>query len=76
MTTDNLQAMAVIVGLVNGFRLAKDQDKWGLAFFVTALVLGVIFGVFGLFGLDLETGIIAALASSGLYRVSEKIGGQ
>jgi hypothetical protein len=40
------------------------------------MVAGVLLGLFGLFGLDLETGIVAALASSGLYRIGEKIGGK
>lgn len=76
MITENLEAMAVIVGLVNGIRLAREQDKWGLILFICAMVAGVLLGLFGLFGLDLETGIVAALASSGLYRIGEKIGGK
>ena len=72
----NLQAMAVVVGLVNGIRLAQEKSKWGLIFFGSALVFGVGFGLLGLFGLNLETGIVVALASSGLYRIGEKIGGK
>lgn len=72
---ENIQALAVIIGAVNGIRLLKAQDLWGFVFFVSAVVVGVILGVLGYFGLTIETGIVAALASSGLYRVGEKIGG-
>ena len=72
---DNLQAMAVVIGIVNGIRLAREADKWGLILFGCAMVVGVLFGLLGLFGLNIETGIVVALASSGLYRVGEKVGG-
>jgi len=75
---ENLEAMAVIVGLVNGFRLLKDAQTmgyWGFAFFGMAVLTGVILGSLSMFGLNVETGIIVALASSGFYRVGEKIGG-
>lgn len=73
---ENLQALAVIIGIVNGVRLLKEQNKWGFIFFVLALAVGVGFGLVHYFGLTVETGIVAALASSGLYRVTEKVGGK
>lgn len=73
---ENLQALAVIIGIVNGVRLLKEQNKWGFIFFALALGVGVGFGLIGYFGLTVETGIVAALASSGLYRVTEKVGGK
>lgn len=73
---ENLQALAVIIGVVNGVRLLKEKDRWGFIFFVVALVVGVGMGLVHYFGLTVETGIVAALASSGLYRVGEKVGGQ
>lgn len=77
---DNLQAIAVVIGLVNGVRLLKEgQDSknyWGFILFVFALIAGVVLGLLGYFGLTVETGIIVALASSGLYRVGEKFGGK
>lgn len=73
---ENLQAMAVIIGIVNGIRLAKEKDKTGFILFICALVIGILLGLLQLFGLNLETGIVVALASSGLYRVGEKFGGQ
>jgi len=68
---DNAIAAAVIIGIVNGFRLLKEQDKWGFIFFILALVTGLILGALHWFGLTLETGLVAALASSGLYRVAQ-----
>ena len=68
------QAVAVIIGLVNGVRLAFDTtDKYrkGLIFFGVALVVGLLFGALGWFGLTPESGIVAALASSGLYRLTQ-----
>ncbi len=78
---ENLQAVAVIIGLVNGVRLLKEGNEsnpknyWGFILFCLALVAGLIFGAFGMFGLTVEAGIVASLASSGLYRVGEKVGG-
>lgn len=73
---DNVQAGLVIVGIVNGVRLLKEKSVWGFVFFLVALLTGIALGVLHTFGLTIETGIVAALASSGLYRVGEKVGGQ
>jgi hypothetical protein len=78
---DNLQAIAVIIGVVNGVRLFKEgndvtpKNYWGFALFLISLILGVGFGFAHMFGLTVESGIVVALASSGLYRVGEKVGG-
>lgn len=68
-----VQAVAVIIGLVNGVRLLKENDKWGFIFFCLALVAGLVLGALGWFGLTLESGLVAALASSGLYRVAQVV---
>jgi hypothetical protein len=77
---DNLQAMAVIVGIVNGVRLLKEgqasKDYWGFILFAIAMAVGIILGALKMFGLTIEMGIVIALASSGLYRIGEKIGGK
>lgn len=79
---ENLQAMAVIIGLVNGVRLIKEgqesnpKNYWGFVLFMIAMAVGVGFGLTHMFGLTVETGIVAALASSGLYRIGEKVGGK
>lgn len=69
-------AAAAIIGIVNGIRLAKEEDKTGFVLFTCAIVTGIVFGLAGLFGLNLESGILAGLSSSGLYRVGEKFGGR
>lgn len=73
---DNVQAGIVIVGIVNGFRLLQEKSYWGFIFFAIALFFGVLFGFFHMFGLSIESGVVVALMSSGLYRIGEKIGGQ
>lgn len=79
---ETIQAGLVIIGIVNGVRLLQEGNKsnpknyWGFAFFVCALVAGIVLGYLHYFGLTVETGIVAGLGSSGLYRVGEKFGGQ
>lgn len=71
-----VQAGLVIVGIVNGVRLLHEKSFWGFLFFLIALASGVLFGFLGYYGLTVETGIVAGLGSSGLYRIGEKIGGK
>lgn len=77
---DNLQAGAVIIGVVNGVRLLEEAQKtknyWGFILFLIALGTGVGLGLLGMFGLTVEAGIVLALASSGVYRGLEKAGGK
>jgi len=71
-----LVAGAVIVGIVNGVQLGFPQVK-GFVSFIISLVLGVLFGLTHLFGLPgIEAGIIVSLASSGLYKVAQQVGGK
>lgn len=72
---ENVQAIAVIIGIVNGIQLFEAPNKKGFIYFVVALVTGVVLGLLGMFGLNLEQGIVTALASSGLYKVAQKVGG-
>jgi len=53
-----------------------QADKTGFYLFCAAVVLGLLFGALQWFGLTLESGLIAALASSGLYQVAAKVGGR
>lgn len=70
-------AAAAIVGLVNGFRLIGDKDYKGFVFFALALASGLFFGHIHWFGLpSMEVGLLVALASSGLYRVGQLVGGK
>ena len=69
-------AGAVIIGIVNGIQLGFPQVK-GFVSFLISLALGILFGAIHFFGLPgIEAGIITALASSGLYKVATRIGGQ
>ena len=72
---ENIIAVAVIIGIVNGVKLASDKVTSFMAFLI-ALALGLLFGALHMFGLSVETGIIVALASSGLYKVASKVGGE
>lgn len=73
---ENLVAIGVIIGLVNGIRLLQT-DRKGFIYFLCALAAGMGFGYLGWFGITgLEAGLVTALASSGLYRVGEKVGGK
>lgn len=70
-----LEASAAIIGLVNGFRLLETNRK-GFFYFLGGLAVGVVAGALHYFGLpSIEAGVITALAASGLYRVSQKVGG-
>lgn len=69
-------AVAVIIGIVNGVGLLNAPQVNSFVKFVLALVTGLAFGAFGLFGLDIATGIIAGLASSGLFKLTQNVGGK
>ena len=75
MNTEVLIAMSVIIGIVNGVSLFGSPQVTPFVKFLVALGIGLVFGVLGMFGLNIETGLIAALASSGLYKVATKLGG-
>jgi NO-binding membrane sensor protein with MHYT domain len=72
---ENVEAIAAIIGIINGVRLVREPDKTGFFLFLGAVIVGLVFGYMHWFGLTgLEMGLVAALASSGLYRVAEKVG--
>ena len=73
---DNITAIGAIVGIINGAKLYQEQDKSSFVYFCLAVGVGVVFGAVGLFGLTIETGLLAALASSGLYKVAQVVGGK
>lgn len=71
-----LISVSVIIGCVNGLRLLENPNKTSFYYFCVAVVLGIIFGFFKLFGVTgIEQGLLIALASSGFYKVASKIGG-
>lgn len=67
---------AVIIGIVRGLTLIpQSQFKIdGFVAFLISLSLGVLFGLFNQFGLNLETGIITALSATGVYQIAKKVG--
>ena len=76
MDTNLIVGVAVIIGIVNGVALLNAPQVTPFVKFLIALALGLAFGVIGLFGLNLQTGIIASLVSSGLYKISQNVGGK
>lgn len=72
---ENVIAMSAIIGLINGVKLFENPDKRSFFYFCAALLVGLLFGYLKLFGLNIESGILAALSSSGLYTVAKRIGG-
>ena len=69
-------AAAVIIGFVNGIQLAFEPDRRGFYYFLAALGAGVALGALHYYGLTIELGILAAIGSSGVYKVAKKVGGQ
>ena len=67
---DNVIATAAIIGLINGVKLLELPDKKSFYYFLLAMLAGVLARAFGLLGLNLESGIFTALASSGLYKTA------
>ena len=72
---DQVTSGAAIIGIVGFVKNQFPQVK-GIYAFALAVALGLGFGTFGLFGLDLTTGLLTALASSGVYTVAIKAGGK
>jgi len=71
-----LTSVAAIIGFINGLRLLENPDKRSFYYFCVSVVLGALMGGFKLFGVTgIEQGLLIALASSGLYKVSQKLGG-
>lgn len=66
----------VLIGLVNGIQFLVDKDYKAFIKFITAVLAGGIFGFLGWFGLlSIEIGLAVGIASSGVYKVATKLGG-
>jgi uncharacterized protein (DUF2062 family) len=70
---ENIQGTAAIIGIVNGVILLQS-NRPAFVNFALAVALGVFFGFIGFFGLNLESGLILGLASSGFYKVAQVVG--
>lgn len=70
-------AATVIIGLVNGVRLGFDKNWKGLALFAASVIAGLVFGYLKWFSLpSAEIGLLIGLGASGVYEVSQRIGGK
>lgn len=66
----------MLIGLVNVVKLAIDQKWRSFALSMVAVIGGLLFGFLGWFGIPSpEIGLALALASSGVYEVGQRIGG-
>lgn len=70
----NIIGMTALVGLVNGIKLFQS-DRVGFYHFLIAVLVGVAMGFFGFLGFTVESGFVSGLAAAGLYKLSEKLGG-
>ena len=67
----------VLVGLVNGIQFLVNRNWKSFCLFLTAVIFGTIFGYLKWFGLpSAEIGLAVGLSSSGVYKISQKIGGE
>jgi len=67
----------VVIGLVNGIQFIVDRDWKSFIKFMTAVIAGGVFGYLQWFGLpSLEIGLAVGLSSSGVYKLSQKLGGE
>ena len=67
-------AIATIIGVVNLIQQTFPAVK-GVFGLLVAVLIGVVMGLTGFIGLNIELGIIAAFAGSGIYKVAQKAGG-
>lgn len=74
--TEFAAGAAVIIGIVNGVRLALEQDKRGFFLFAVACVSGLGLGFLGWYGLTPQIGLAIAVGSSGVYKTAQLIGGR
>lgn len=71
-------AASILVGLINGLKLAVVQRNWqSFALFASTVVVGTILGFAHWFGLpSAEVGFALGVATSGVYEIAQRIGGQ
>lgn len=70
-------AAFALIGLVNGVQFAVNREWKSFVFFSTAVAFGALFGFWGWFGIpSVEIGFALGLASSGVYKTGQIIGGK
>lgn len=66
----------VLVGFVNGLGLAFDHNWKSFGLFSIAVLTGTVFGLLKWFMIpSAEIGFAIGIASSGVYKTAQKIGG-
>ena len=71
---DNFERKGTIQNLL--WLKAQFPQVTGIYAIILAVIVGVVAGYLGLLGLDIQSGIGVALASSGVYTIAKKAGGQ
>jgi len=67
---------SMLIGLVNYLKMAIDRNWRSFSLVTVAVAGGMIFGTLGWFGIPSpEIGFALGLASSGVYEVGQRIGG-
>lgn len=70
-------ASTSLIGLVNGIKLATDQNWKGFALFLTSVIGGTVLGFLHWLGLpSAEMGFALGVAASGTYELSQRLGGK
>lgn len=67
-------ATATLIGLVNSVQMTFPRVT-GFYALLLSVSFGVAGGIFRLYGLTVPLGLLAAFASSGIYKVATKAGG-
>jgi len=77
-TADQLPVLAftttTIIGIVNTIQMQFPKVT-GIYGVIVGCAIGLIGGFFGLYGLTIELGLTAGFASSGIYKLATKAGG-
>jgi len=65
----------VLIGLVNGLQFALDKKWDAFVRFMTAVIVGGMFGFFKMYGIpSLEVGLAIGVSSSGIYKIAQVLG--
>lgn len=68
-------AIATIVGVVNMVQMQFPRVS-GIFALLLGVGVGLLGGIFGVFGLTVELGLAAGFAGSGVYKLAQKAGGE
>lgn len=57
---------SVIIGLTELIKRIRARDLWTVITIVSSALVGVLFGLFGIEGLNVVNGLVAGLAATGV----------